>query len=135
MNFESFLSTIYLGDRACKSILIDGWNGRVEVTVDIVSRIRDRSGNWNFYADEDVHNGQIVFAGVEAIIIEPPGRFPNDVIESLVVEQVTNEGIGHFKLTANQVIEDGEAFLVVVRIAAKDLYLVDPRNSGMQLRT
>ncbi len=93
MNFESFLSTIYLGDRACKSILIDGWNGRVEVTVDIVQGFAIGVETGIFTQTKMSITGRLFFAGVEAIIIEPPGRFPNDVIESLVVEQVTNEGL------------------------------------------
>jgi len=134
MNFKTFINTIYLGDRACKSLLLNGWEGRVEITVNLLSRIRDSTGNWNFYSEEDIENGIIVFAGIEEVFIEPSGRFPNDAIEHLVVEKVTENGVGHFRLTANQVTEEGETHRVIVRIVAKDLYLIDPINPETELR-
>lgn len=134
-DFNTFLSTIYLGDRACKSLLIDGWRGIVELTVNLVSRIRDPSGNWNYYSDEDIENGIVVFSGIEAISLDPPGRFPNDTIEDLVVERIGDHGLVEFRLTATQVVENGNAYKVIVRITARDVYLVDPINPQTEIRT
>jgi len=53
MSPAEFLKTIYLGDRACKSILIDGWNKRIELKVDSISRVRSESGNWDIYTQRD----------------------------------------------------------------------------------
>jgi len=40
MHPRDFLKTIYLGDRGCKKIIIDGWQGRVLMQVNLISRIR-----------------------------------------------------------------------------------------------
>src|SRR5258708_3314646 len=77
------LKTIYLGDRACKSLLIDGWNDRIVLQVDTISRIRSVTGNWEYYTDEDIVDGLIVFTNATSISFEPNGLMPNDLIHSI----------------------------------------------------
>lgn len=36
MDLRRFLDTIYLGDRACKSIIFDGWNETVRIHADCI---------------------------------------------------------------------------------------------------
>src|SRR5260370_11417121 len=90
-----FLNTIYLGDRGCKSVLIDGWQDRVLIQVTSISRIRSASGQWEFYTDEDIENGLLVFKGVHSIEFQPPGLVPNDSINSLDVELLSSESGTH----------------------------------------
>ena len=91
--------------------------GKVEITVNLLSRIRDATGEWNYYSAEDIENGIIVFAGVETNgkNIEPSGRFPNDAIEHLVVEKMTRwVDSASFRLTSNQVTVEGDASCQVI---------------------
>ena len=37
MNPTEFLKSIYLGDRACKALLIDSWKKRMAIQVNVVS--------------------------------------------------------------------------------------------------
>ena len=144
MNPRQFVSTIYLGDRAFKSILIDGWNSRVYVHVDAVSRTRSQSGKWEFYIDEDILEGRIVFTDVDSIAMEPAGYVPNDCIESLTVESVSqypdsNESEGFlFKLQvfSSQKSEPANASYVKVTISirAKGIHLEDPARPGVEIK-
>ena len=43
MDVSAFLKTIYLGDRACKAITLDGWNRSIKIEIDCISRIRSPS--------------------------------------------------------------------------------------------
>jgi len=67
MNIEDFLRTIYLGDRACKAIEIDGWEKTVRIKVDCISRLQTGTEAWNYYTDEDVVDGFLVFREVERV--------------------------------------------------------------------
>ncbi len=40
MTPSEFLKTVYLGDRACKAVVIDGWRNEIKFNIDCVSRVR-----------------------------------------------------------------------------------------------
>ena len=85
MNISQFIRTLYVGDRACKAIAIDSWSSTVRVQVSCVSRVRDPSGNWGFYTEEDIPDGLLVFTGVRALELVGDGHIPNDMINSVEV--------------------------------------------------
>ncbi|KOF13593.1 hypothetical protein AC244_30620 [Ensifer adhaerens] len=99
MKPDDFLNTIYLGDRACKAIVLDGWKEEVKIQIDSISRLR--SGTWN--VDENVRDGFLVFEGVDHVSFDPPGRIPNDEIGNI-------EFVGY----------DGERFTIVIELGAAD---------------
>jgi hypothetical protein len=72
MTPAEFLKTVYLGDRSCKGINIISCDKRIEIHVDCISRVRASSGLWDFYTDEDIVDGKIVFVGVERFSLTPP---------------------------------------------------------------
>lgn len=76
MKPDEFLSSVYLGDRACKGIVIDSWRKEVKIHIDAISRVRGET--WDFYTAEDVEDGFLVFEGVDRFSFDPPGRIPDD---------------------------------------------------------
>jgi hypothetical protein len=78
MNPQPFLNTIYLGDRACKAIYIDAWNKVAKIQIDSISRVRGET--WDYYTNEDIVDGWLVFLGVESFTMSPPGKIPNDYV-------------------------------------------------------
>lgn len=134
---DEMVKTLYLGDRACKRIIIDGWRKLFAIQVDKISRIRNPSGQWGFYSDEDIVDGMIVFEGVSSFEFAPPGFVPSDWIEFVGVDQISEktEGESHFKLTLSlgAVDQQGEAKEVTLTVCANSLYLEDPSRPGVKI--
>lgn len=137
MHPELFLKTIYLGDRSCKNLLIDGWNRRVVLQVDLISRIRSDNGNWEFYSDEDIPDGFIVFTGADFIDFNPAGFIPNDLINSIAldnsmkVETIKEKFL--FRLSIGSVNQKGESQEVIIRILADGIHLENPAQQGSRI--
>ena len=140
MDPKQFLQTVYLGDRACKSLLLDGWNNRVCLQIDTISRIRSASGAWEYYCAEDIQDGLLVFTGVHRVDIDPPGFMPNDQIEILSVEPlapVENNSTTpecysiHIQCAAHN--RDGKWETVDLHIVAEGVHLEDPARPGLHI--
>jgi hypothetical protein len=116
MNPIEFLKTIYLGDRACKKILIDGWNRRFYMQVDCISRLEKGTHSWNYYNREDIENGWLVFSEVKGLGFKPDGFIPNDYINGIDVKQSGNEFI--FEISVGAGVNDGETVEVLIYFSA-----------------
>jgi hypothetical protein len=131
-----FLRTVYVGDRACKAIRIEGWKQEVVLEVDQLSRIRSPSGNWEFYTAEDIPDGRVVFSGVEAIHFEPSGPLPNDFINEISARPASGESDKRweFEASINSVGPDGSSTEVTIRIIGSDVHLEDPARGDLKIR-
>jgi len=121
MNPEKLLSTIYLGDRACKKILIDGWNNRFCIQVSVISRIKENTDSWNYYSDEDIENGWIIFTNVSYLKIIPEGLIPNDLINYVKVKKSNEEYV--FDISIDSVAESGRGKEIVIQVTAQKIYI------------
>ena len=92
MNPEQLLQSIYLGDRGCKSVMIDSCNQRVAIQVDVISRRRPSAKTWDFYSDQDIKDGWLVFTDVRSVRFEPSGPLPNDLINDFSVKTLDSSG-------------------------------------------
>jgi len=86
----SFLGTVYLGDRTCTTLVLDGNLGEIRLGVDLISRVR--GSGWDFYSAEDVKNGSLVFEGIrEFQFASQGGRLPNAWIEIVKATSIDKE--------------------------------------------
>lgn len=132
MNPRDFIRTLYWGDRACKAILIDGWNGNAKVQVDRISRVGSASGTWDFYTDEDVLDGFLVFDGVEALELVSSGHIPNDLINSVKVVEEHAEHVT-IELSIDSVKSDASRHETLLRITCKSIYIEEPARPGLHI--
>ena len=121
MNPEKFLSTLYLGDRACKKILIDGWNNRFCIQVNLISKIKENTDSWNYYSDEDIENGWLIFTDISCIKFVPEGVVPNDLINEIKVKKSNEDYI--FSISIDSVSESGERKEVNIQVNAQKIYI------------
>lgn len=132
MDIPDFLKTIYLGDRTCRSITIDGQHLEVRVQVDCISRVR--ASVWNFYTAEDITDGWLVFTGVKSLRFDPPGLIPNDLICSVSATSATDSP-DHFLVSIDVVSipESGDYPSVLIQIVAASMHLEDPKMPGLRI--
>jgi hypothetical protein len=134
MHPKEFINTIYLGDRFCKNILIDGYSETVKIQVNMISRIRNTSGEWQYYNDENIEDGLIVFTEVDTIIFEPNGLIPNDEIEFVDVKVVNcEENKFIFELSATSCNKQGECEYGIIKIVSRGVHLENPANPGVKI--
>ncbi|MGE0331391.1 MAG: DUF6258 family protein [Ramlibacter sp.] len=131
MGIKEFLETIYIGDRGCMSILIDGWNSEVKMQVTCISRVR--ASTWDFYTEEDLPNGFIVFEEVKSVSITPSEAMPNDAINEIWVEAMEPDGVCVVAISVDAVDESDSHTEVEIRIRARSMALEDARNPGMRI--
>ena len=122
-----FMRTVYLGDRGCKSILIDGAASETKIQINVISRVR--SETWDFYSAEDLIDGRLVFEGVSSVSFEPPGPVPNGLIDVLSVECPSEDSSDfRFVFVTESVDQTGEATRVVIEILARSVALEDAKG-------
>ncbi len=125
MDAINFLKTIYVGDRYCKGIFIDSFNSKVKMQVNCISRVKGES--WNYYNSEDVYDGFIVFNSVKSICFESDGYIPNDSINDIKAEKLTDD-IAKYLVTVkvDSVDDNGKRTEVIIKIKADSVDIENP---------
>ena len=125
MRPDEFLKTIYIGDRYCLGYCVDSEKKTVSLRANVISRIRDPSGNWNYYDREDIIRGAIVFSGVTSFELSPPGYLPNDSINSLTATPAHGD-VWQFEVHLCSVGDDARSVDLVMRVLGSHVHLEDP---------
>lgn len=127
MNPINFLETLYLGDRYCTKMIINSQGNLLEVHVNLISRVRDVSGEWNFYTDEDIENGIIVFFGLREIHFDQSGLIPNDELYNIKATKFS-ENVYEFIIETSNVSKNALTTDLMIKVLAEGVYLLDPNN-------
>ena len=130
----SLKQSIYLGDRAIKLIILDGWNELAKVQVDSISRVRSADGKWDYYTAEDIEDGFLVFGNVRLFAISPTGAIPKDYVTSFELNygQPSNEVFRAHIVTAG-VLPTGERGEIAIEVVGDVFYLEDPNRPGEKI--
>ena len=124
MTIERLCESIYLGDRCC--IGVDVCNEKIMFQIDLISRIKEGTTEWNYYNDRNIENGYIVFDRLVDYNVKN-GTTINDEIEIHYLS--CDNGIYHFRVEgAEYTGEDNSYNWVTIDIACHDLYLLDGNN-------
>jgi len=131
MDAVDFVRTLYLGDRACKSITIDAWNAAVRITVNTISRVRSPSGQWDYYTAEDVDDGVLVFDGVTYIDLRNDGALPNDLINAIEAELIGSQT--EIRLSIDSVAADAAHRETILTVRCRAVYIEDASRPGHKI--
>jgi hypothetical protein len=122
MKPQEIIASLYLGDRACKAVLVNTWKKTIGIQVDVISRLRPGAKTWDYYTDEDITDGWLVFEGVKRCFFDPSGSLPNDLINEIVVDSIPNSpGAYTFKISIGSVSSDGNYVETLIAIEAESV--------------
>lgn len=122
MKPKEFLKTVYLGDRACKKIVIDGWNQLFAMQVDSISRMKEGTDTWNYYNDENIDNGWVVFEKLKSVDFSPAGAVPDDTINGIEVSE-DRDGKFVFSISVASSIDGGKIQEATIKVIAESVFL------------
>lgn len=131
MNALDFINSIYLGDRGCKGVVVDSYNSIVKIKIDLLSRIRSQSGNWDYYNDENIENGYIVFTSVKSMKWNSNGVLPNDYIDSLSVRKLNINNFYEFIFKVNGCNSDGNFDEIEILVVAQGVHIETSDGQGV----
>lgn len=95
--------------------------------IDFISRVRSQDGKWNFYIEEDIENGYIVFIGVDFFSMEPKGVIPNSEMHDWEVKEIEDQ-MFEINLFMGAYKEDGDYEEVKAILICRDICLEDTLN-------
>ncbi len=133
MKIKEFINTIYLGDRWLKSIIVELVNSKVKLQVNLISRIRSEDGFWNYYNDENIEDGFIVFTDVESLEMSPQGVIPNDEICDYEIN-IINDNVSEVIFYIGSYDKNNNYTEVKLRLVAGGIYLEDPKQPNKEIR-
>ncbi len=120
MTPDQFIKTIYLGDRLCLSINIEGSKKRVLLKVDCISRVR--ADSWSHYDGEDVYEGFLVLENVSSCSLNLACQLPNDWIEPVSVTQmVCNTSAWEFVFSLGVIDSQGASTETLLTVIAESI--------------
>lgn len=129
---EQFINSIYLGDCFCTKLVFEGVKNQVELHVNLISRIRSESGDWNFYSDEDIENGAIVFTGIQSISLGGLALLPNDQIYDIHINK-KDIRFSEFIIEMSHVDQDAITHDMTMSFVAEGAYLMNPLMPGVEI--
>lgn len=129
---ENLFESIYLGDRFCKKIIIDNELDLIKLEINCISRIRSEDGMWNFYNEENIENGFIVFAEVKEFNFIPNGLITNDAIKLKELIKIGDNYIS--KIIFETYNAEYNCSIVELEIVSEDVFLENPLLPGIKIR-
>lgn len=121
------------GEEFISQILFDALKNEVHITIKNI--IRYGSDNLETGSDKEtvIEEGVLVLTGVKKIFFDPDGVLPNDLekIEAVAVQN------GYFEIKFYAFDQDEKTFQYIpstFRVVAKDCYLIDTKNPGVQMK-
>ena len=132
MNPVDFLKTIYLGDRYCTKFIIDDKSRNIELHINCISRVRDLSGHWNYYNDENIDNGIIMFEDYDNFDTQPQGLIPNEEICDIAVQSILDKKY-KFVISACNINEEANCKYIMISFEARRVCLIDPLKPDLKI--
>ena len=123
------IESIYLGDRYCERVEFK--DNKIMFQINRISRIKEGTKEWNYYSDEDIEHGYLVFDEVIDYSLSSELSF-NDEIYQIIVEAKEDE-VYSFIVYGCNVSDEAISTDIEMYIRAKKFYIFNPMENKMIL--
>ncbi len=122
---NTFLKSIYLGDRYCENV--DIGENKIVIQINLISRIKKGCKEWNYYSDEDIEHGCLVFEDVVEYYLSSKLPFNDEIYRIQAIEK--QDDIYSFIVYGCSVSDEALSTDIQLQIKAKRFYIYDPQNN------
>ncbi|MBR4082848.1 MAG: hypothetical protein IKK33_01035 [Lachnospiraceae bacterium] len=122
---NQFLRSLYLGDRWCECMEVG--EDRIVFQVNLISRVQKGIMEWNYYSDEDILHGCLVFEEVSEFKRSSDLEFNDEIYEVKVLEK--KDEIYTFVVYGCNVSDNVVSTGLEYQIKAKRFYILNPQNN------
>lgn len=126
---EKYLKSLYFGDRWCENVIYK--NDNFIIQVNLISKLEEGEEKWNFYSEEDIEHGLLVFTEVERIDYDKNLVLNDEIYEIEVVGEENGKFL--FVVYGCHIYDDASSIDVKISVKAKDFMVVDPKNLDYKL--
>lgn len=121
---NTFLNSIYLGDRYCENIEVS--EDKIVIQINLISRIKRGVKEWDYYSDEDIEHGCLVFEDVVEYCQSSKLPFNDEIYRIQAIEK--QDDIYSFIVYGCSVSDKALSTDIQLQIKAKRFYIYDPQN-------
>lgn len=121
---RKFLASIYLGDRFCEKLEIR--NGKIVFHINLLSRLREGTREWNYYSEKDIAHGCLVFDQVADYRFDRELPFNDEIYDIQVLEK--EKDLFSFAVRGCSVSENAVSTDIALYIKAGECYIFNPKN-------
>lgn len=124
-DISNLINSIYLGDRFCEKVEMN--RHKIVIQINLISRIKEGSKEWNYYAEGDIEHGCLVFDDVVEYCQSKDLPFNDEIYEIRVTEKEND--IYSFIISGCNVSGKAVTTDVQLHVRAKNFYIYDPVNN------
>lgn len=124
---SKLLNSLYLGDRYCEKVEIS--DKKIIFQINCISRLKPGTNTWNYYTDEDIEHGCLVFDEVKEYRLTSDLPFNEDIYEITVLDK--EDDIYTFLVQGSNLSDDLISTDIEMTIHAKKFYIYNPNNNSI----
>lgn len=122
---KKLLNTIYLGDSFCEEIKIE--QKKISIQIDCISRLKSGTEKWDYYNEENIEHGCLVFDEVINYSINSNLNINDEIYEIELVEK--RDDIYYFKVVGCNISNDAISTDIEMQIEAKKFYIFNRQDN------
>lgn len=124
---SNFLNSLYLGDRYCEKVEIT--DKKIIFQINCISRVKPGTTTWNYYTDEDIEHGCLVFDEIKECNSKSELIINEDIYEISVLDKC--DDIYTFLIQGSNFSDNLISTDIEMTIQAKKFYIYNPKTNSI----